>query len=124
MPFLEDGAKHVILAEAKTESDAVFYRLVSEALSHSDRHDAFIFIHGFDTTFSGAARRTGQIAYDLKYEGAASFYTWPSQGRTAAYFEDLTNAEWTVPHLVAFLREFRAKSGARKVSIIAHSMGG
>jgi esterase/lipase superfamily enzyme len=120
---LEDGAKHVILVSAESQADAVFYRFVNEAISHSDRRDAFIFIHGFNTTFQDAARRTGQIAYDLKFEGAAVFYTWPSQGNKSGYLVDQNNAEWTVPHLVTFLREFQAKSGARKVSIIAHSTG-
>lgn len=123
LPFLEDGAKHVILVSAESQADAVFYRFVNEAISHSDRRDAFIFIHGFNTTFQDAARRTGQIAYDLKFEGAAVFYTWPSQGNKSGYLVDQNNAEWTVPHLVTFLREFQAKSGARKVSIIAHSTG-
>lgn len=123
LPFLEDGAKHVILADLESQTDKTFYRLVSETVSNSDRRDAFIFIHGYNTTFQDAARRTAQIAYDLKFEGAAIFYTWPSQGKLLDYLVDKNNAEWTVPHLVAFLKEFHGKAGARKVSIIAHSMG-
>jgi esterase/lipase superfamily enzyme len=121
--FSEDATKHVILQKVETTSNQNFYNLVRARISESDRRDAFIFIHGFDTTFHDAARRTAQIAYDLKFEGAAIFYSWPSRGKTSQYLVDETNADWTIPHLIAFLTEFRAKSGASRVHIIAHSMG-
>lgn len=119
----EDATKHVILYSVDPGSDAEFYRLARDAIAHSDRRDAFVFIHGFNTTFQDAARRTAQIAYDLKFEGAAIFYSWPSQGKASRYIVDETNASWTLPHLETFLKELRARTGASRVHIIAHSMG-
>ena len=36
---------------------------------------------------------------------------------------DETNAEWAVPDLKRFLADLGARSGARKIHLIAHSMG-
>jgi esterase/lipase superfamily enzyme len=119
----EDATRHVILYSVNQGTDSEFYRIVRDQLSRADRKDAFVFIHGFDTTFQDAARRTAQIAYDLKFEGAAIFYSWPSQGKISRYLADETNASWTVPHLEAFLKEIRERSGASRVHLIAHSMG-
>jgi esterase/lipase superfamily enzyme len=119
----EDATKHVMLYSVDREHESEFYRLVRDQVAHSGRKDTFVFIHGYNTTFQDAARRTAQIAYDLKFEGAAIFYSWPSQGKKRSYLVDETNASWTLPHLEAFLKEIRSKSGATRVHIIAHSMG-
>jgi esterase/lipase superfamily enzyme len=120
----EDVTKHVILQKVAASDEGVFYSEVKSRIAQSSRRDAFIFIHGYNTSFPDAARRTAQIAYDLKFQGAPIFYSWPSQGKPSKYLVDETNVDWTLPHLVTLLRNFRAKSGAQKVFIIAHSMGG
>jgi esterase/lipase superfamily enzyme len=119
----EEATKHVILFSVDAGSDTEFYRLARDQMIRSDRRDTFVFIHGYNTTFQDAARRTAQIAYDLKFEGAAIFYSWPSQGKPRSYIVDETNATWTLPHLEAFLKELRSRSDAARVHIIAHSLG-
>ena len=57
-------------------------------MQRAARDDAFLFIHGYNVTFEGAARRTAQMAYDLGFNGAAVFYSWPSQGTPTAYTID------------------------------------
>ena len=49
-----------------------------------------------------------------------------SQAAMLVYTVDENNAEWTVPHLEAFLDDIRdvaARSGAHSIYLIAHSMG-
>ena len=70
-----------------------------------------------------AARRTAQISYDLAFEGAPVFYSWPSQAKTSAYTIDEQNIEWAQANLKGFLDEFFQRSGAQNVYLIAHSMG-
>ena len=82
-----------------------------------------IFIHGYNVSFEDAARRTGQMAYDLGFDGAPVFYSWPSQGDVARYTVDENNIEWSTPHLQAFLTDFLQKTEAAKVYLIGHSMG-
>ena len=67
--------------------------------------------------------RTAQIAYDLKFDGAPFVYSWPSGGKVASYTYDRGSAEQAEPHLAEFLNFVIKESGAKSISLIAHSMG-
>lgn len=123
LEFRLDPAKHVVLLEAEVEDPASFFAGVAAQVKASASGSAFIFVHGYNVSFEDAARRTGQMAYDLGFDGAPVFYSWPSQGDTARYTVDENNIEWSTPHLQAFLADFLQKSGAAKVYLIGHSMG-
>ncbi len=90
-----------------------------------DYREALVFVHGFSVSFEDAARRTAQLAYDLKFAGAPIFFSWPSRGQLSPldYTADEESARWAVDDLQRFLQEVAAKSGASKVYLIAHSMG-
>ena len=120
--FREDRSRHVVLVGLTAMPDRFYTDLRARVQASPDRA-AFVFIHGYNVTFHDAALRTGQIAYDLGFDGAPIFYSWPSQGREAAYAVDETNVEWAVPHLEAFLTDVAIRSGAGAVHVIAHSMG-
>jgi esterase/lipase superfamily enzyme len=96
------------------------YCILYETVSNSS---AFLFVHGYNVTFEDAARRTAQISYDLAFEGAPIFYSWPSQGNTSAYTVDEQNIEWAQANLRGFLEDFFTRSDAQNVYLIAHSMG-
>ncbi len=80
-------------------------------------------MHGYNVGFEDAARRTAQIAYDLKFEGAPIFFSWPSQAEILEYAVDETNVSWAAPHLLRFLTDVAEQSGAERIHLIAHSMG-
>jgi esterase/lipase superfamily enzyme len=82
-----------------------------------------VFIHGYNVSFEDGARRTAQMAYDLGFDGAPILYSWPSQGDPQAYPADEDSVQWTVEHLLAFLKDVAEKTGAQRVQLIAHSMG-
>ena len=82
-----------------------------------------MFIHGFNVSFGLAARRTAQLSYDLKFQGVSMLYSWPSQGKLAAYTSDEDKILWTRPRLQAFLTLVATELGVAGVHIIAHSMG-
>lgn len=84
---------------------------------------ALVFVHGYNTSFDAAIYRAAQIAYDLKFDGATFAYAWPSGSKVASYTWDRESAAQTVPFLREFLELVVKQSGARRVSIIAHSMG-
>jgi len=78
--FLADPSKHVVLLGVdRLEADA-FFTSVSDRVSQSATREAFVFIHGYNVTFEDAARRTAQMSYDLAFDGAPIFYSWPSAG--------------------------------------------
>jgi esterase/lipase superfamily enzyme len=123
LEFREVPEKHVVLLSvAIAQKDKFFEDLVSRVRSSRTR-SSFLFVHGYNVTFANAARRTAQITYDLGFEGAPVFYSWPSQGTLAAYTIDEQNVEWTKTNLKVFLADFFARSDAENVYLIAHSMG-
>ena len=121
--FVEDPRKHVVLLRVDRQPEDRFFADLKTRVDGSRRREAFVFIHGYNVTFEAAARRTAQLAHDLKFDGAPIFYSWPSQGGLLRYTVDETNAAWTMPNLKRFLLGVAERSGAESVHLIAHSMG-
>lgn len=123
LDFVEDPTRHVALLDIEEQDSETFFSQLRARVDQGVSKDAFVFVHGFNVTFEDAARRTAQLTYDLKFQGAPIFYSWPSQGGLFQYAVDETNVVWTVPHLREFLKEIASQSGAQSVHLIAHSMG-
>jgi esterase/lipase superfamily enzyme len=123
LEFKPDPEKHIVLLSVTRQSGNSFYVDLKAAVNRSSDRDAFVFIHGYNTTFQDAARRTAQIAYDLKFHGAPILYSWPSQGKASKYIVDEAAVEWSTEHLKEFLNAVRRETGASKIHLIAHSMG-
>jgi esterase/lipase superfamily enzyme len=94
---------------------------------------AFVFVHGYNTSFDSALYRTAQIAFDLSDVaggevdrvpfGTAFLYSWPSGGGTVDYVYDHESARGAERHFRDFLDLVISKSGAKQVHLIAHSLG-
>ncbi len=123
LDFREDPRKHVVLLDVQPEPPDAFYASLKSKVQGSQQQAALVFVHGYNVTFEGAARRTAQLAYDLKFDGAPIFFSWPSQGGLLQYAVDETNVAWTVPHLKEFMVAVVRRSGAKSVHLVAHSMG-
>ncbi len=121
----EDPNKHFTLQEIKSLSEDQMLALVKEQLAKSStfKDHAFVFVHGFNTSFDCALYRTAQIAYDLGFDGVPFVYSWPSGGKVASYTYDHGSVEQAEPMLADFLKIVIQKSGAKSISLIAHSMG-
>ena len=108
-----------------------FLAELKERVGQSRGRDLFVFIHGFNTTFEDAARRTAQMAFDWKkaggFDGAPMFYSWPSQGGGTPLDytrdENTATSEPTIRHLEEVLATIAQRSGATNVHLVAHSMG-
>lgn len=123
LEFSEDVEKHVVLTSVEPLNGRTFLAGMRKTIQATEAREAFIFIHGYNVTFRDAARRTAQIAYDLKFDGAPIMYSWPAQGALKDYSVDEENARWSVPNVTRFVEGIAQASGARKVHLIAHSMG-
>jgi esterase/lipase superfamily enzyme len=121
----EDPDKHFTVEEIKALTEEQMLALVRERLAKSAtfKDHAFVFIHGFNTSFDCALYRTAQITYDLGFDGAPFVYSWPSGGKVASYTYDRGSVEQAEPMLAEFLTMVIQKSGAKSISLIAHSMG-
>lgn len=119
--FTDDPKKHVSILGGRVIPKAEFDQLISSSLSKTGM--SFVYIHGYNVTFEDAAKRTAQIAYDLKFRGAPVFFSWPSKGRFRAYPADEATAEWSKTSLFKFLEDYLGRSDVKGVYLIAHSMG-
>jgi acyl carrier protein len=126
LEWRENPAKHIVLQRVLPLGNDQFLTELNEQLGDSNEpagQDVVIFIHGYNTTFANAARRTAQIAYDLDLAGVPILFSWPSDGTSRAYLSDREDVEWSVPHMEQFINELVARSGAQRLQLIAHSMG-
>jgi esterase/lipase superfamily enzyme len=123
LEWREDPENHILLQAVTGLGRAEFFKQLQARTATSTGKGAFLFVHGFNTSFRDAARRTAQLYKDLKFDGAPVFYSWPSQASPLSYVMDATNAEWSVETLKGFLKDFAKSSGAERIFLIAHSMG-
>ena len=126
LEFRPDPNKHMILNRVTPISDRdAFFERVSKAVGATDRKEAFVFIHGYNTSFEGAAIRTAQLAVDMNLDGAPILYSWPSRASLLGYQADTrTVADMALLNEVAdFLTDVANRTGAQRVHLVAHSMG-
>lgn len=125
LEFREDQAKHVVLLKTQTYTQTTFFKELSSRVDQSNKKEVLVFVHGFNTDFETAARRTAQLAYDLALKGPAVLYSWPSQDRIniVDYNRDLRNSELSTPHFREFITQLASHTGATTINVIAHSMG-
>jgi esterase/lipase superfamily enzyme len=91
-----------------------------------------VFIHGYNTTFDDAVRKTAQLAGDLNLvscdgeaHGVVIAYSWPAQGSLWSYLADEENVEWTQQRLAPFLRSLSrvCREERAELHLVAHSLG-
>jgi esterase/lipase superfamily enzyme len=121
----EDPRKHFTIGDLETLGDAAFVRAAQEHGAKAERFkdQAFVFVHGYNVTFENALYRTAQLAYDLEFDGVPYLYSWPSKGEESGYLYDRDSADRARGYFLSFLRKVASETKAKKVHIIAHSMG-
>lgn len=123
LEFREDPTKHVILKSVTPgDTDDVFAEMRGQ-LAESEDDSAFVFVHGFNVPFNEAAQRTAQMAYDMNFKGVPILYSWPSRGSLLSYISDTAVVNLSGRRLTLFLEDVVKKSGAKRIHLIAHSMG-
>ena len=123
----ENPEKDVVISEIRSFGGD--HEAWAEEMRRTGRKQAFIYVHGYATTFDQAARRAAQLAYDLDFDlqedfrGLPMFYSWPSRGETGAYAADYDVSIDAVKAFNRFLDLVKVEAGVERVHIIAHSMG-
>jgi esterase/lipase superfamily enzyme len=121
--YKEDEDKHIMIQRINALDVDAFYDQIDQRIAKDSEKSVLIFVHGYNVAFDSALRRTAQLSVDLKFAGAPLLYSWPSHGRLAWYRSDQDEADWSAPHLEQFLADIRQRTGAKKINVIAHSMG-
>ena len=121
----EDPKRHFTIKELQVLPRDKFLAFARERLGggRGYKNQALVFVHGFNTGFEHALYRAAQIAYDLQFDGAVFVYSWPAGGGVLGYARDRDSATQAEPYLKEFLSLVLQESGAKSVSVIAHSMG-
>jgi esterase/lipase superfamily enzyme len=121
--FPEKRTRHIVVDKIEEVDERTFLQNLAADFVQLDRKSAFIFIHGYNNSFSEAAWRTAQIAWDVPFNGLAGFFSWPSNAATLAYLKDIELADATIPQFEEFIEKFVIKTKVEKLHLIAHSMG-
>lgn len=121
--FRQDPNKHIMVQSVQKQDPDAFFAQLKDKIEASGGKNAFVFVHGYNNSFEDAAMRTAQISYDLKFEGAPVFYSWPSRETLLGYPDDEANVDWATHDLETFLGDFVRQSNADNIYLIAHSMG-
>ena len=118
-------SKYILLLKIKTMEENTFCDKLRTAITQSENNEVFIFIHGFDNSFEDGALITAKLFYDMHYQGIPIMYSWSSQnGGPLSYSHDEEEADLSIERFKQFILAIIEKTGARKVNIISHSMGG
>jgi esterase/lipase superfamily enzyme len=120
----ENAEKHFVLRKVDEHANKdEFFKSLSAQLERSQDGASLLFIHGYNVSFEDAVFRTAQLAVDLKFRGAPISFSWPSYADPVKYTFDEQNAEVSIPSLREFLEDLSTRSGAKRIHIVAHSMG-
>ncbi|WP_177187772.1 alpha/beta hydrolase [Formivibrio citricus] len=123
LEFRPDPEKHLVLLSLNQQDKTQFFSEVLKRSRAGERPKAFVFIHGYNVSFEKAAKRTAQISYDLGFEGAPIFYSWPSHGTLPGYRNDEKTVEESEPLIKQFLSDIAHRLDKEEIYLIAHSMG-
>jgi len=118
-----DERKHISVREVTPLDQKEFFERLALDVNLSPNRSLMLFVHGYNTSFGEAARLLAQFSTDLKFSGPALLFSWPSQNSLTGYTVDETNAEWAQPHLTRLLGDLLDQTPARRIYLVAHSMG-
>ncbi len=121
----EDPRKHFTIGNLQVLDAASFYLMASAEGSRPRefKDHAMVFVHGTNTSFDEAMFRTAQLAHDIGFDGVPYAFSWPSKGETLGYTYDRESADASHGHLADFIDLIAKRTTAKKIHIIAHSMG-
>ena len=136
--IMENPKNHIILKSINLKTQEVFMKELAnnlEARSASeelrrDKDDVFLYIHGFNTPFAKALRKTAQLTLDLDFQGIPMSYSWPAQNVSVPmpwdFRTDAYAMESSLPQFNNFIKELRKNIHREKdqcLHLVAHSMG-
>ena len=104
-----------------TRSD--FGKVLSQLLELRNSKRILVFVHGFNTSFSFAARRFAEFTSQIKYDGVPIMFSWPSYNKARHYLADLDQVKQSCPRFTAALSSILQFGMNAHVDVVAHSMG-
>lgn len=118
--------RHFVLAEqTRIASDQAFVTALRRALQQRDpeHREVTLYVHGFYNGYADSVFRMAQMQNDFALRGVPVTFSWPSAGSPAGYAYDRDSVLYSRDALERVIG-LVARSGARNLVILGHSMGG
>lgn len=122
LEFTDDHLSLRKIKEIALEGDFL-NALRNELDSREEERAILVYIHGYNTSFEEATLRAAQIGFDLKMPGVTALYSWPSRANEFSYLDDRENVDASEKQIADFLVAMATRANAKKVHVLAHSMG-
>lgn len=102
-----------------------FINAVNDELRSTKGEDdsLLLFVHGYNVSYPSAVFRAAQIAEDFDLKMPIALFSWPSAGRISQYAYDRDSALFARQDLAETLK-LLARTQTRKITVLAHSLGG
>lgn len=117
-----DPAQDFVVTEHELYAAPSNFRTDLQAALSRAGGEAIIVVHGYNNNFAEGLYRVAQLGNDLKLPGVLVHYSWPSRASPLGYAYDRDSALFARDGFERLLSEVRA-AGARRIVIVAHSMG-
>ncbi len=95
---------------------------MARAAQGAPDEDTLVFVHGYNNTLSEALYRLTQIQVDFDRQSPPVLFSWPSAGDPRGYVYDRDSILFARDDLENVL-QLLTKSGEKKVTLLAHSVG-
>jgi len=117
-----DPATQFLTAGRTLYGDAAEFRSALSREIARKQGEAIIFVHGFNNNAVESTYRMAQFGHDLDMPGALVHYAWPSRANALGYVYDRDSAIFSSSGLEQLIRNVES-AGARRITLVAHSMG-
>ncbi len=123
----EDINRHFTIFRVDVWDQAKFIAEAQAAKKQNGnlKDHAFVFVHGYNVSFDDALFRGAQLSFDMKFDGLAFIFAWPSRANLAGYVLDrqrASGAQRALREFVELIRQIMG-TGAKNIHFIGHSMG-
>ena len=122
LEFHEDPNKQIVILNVTKKDKKAYFAEIAKKVGHSKHMSALIYISSYSLSIEDAARRSAQMAYDLKFDGVPVLYGWPSQVNKMGNIADENTIDSTQSRMETFLNDFASKTAAKNIYLIAHDM--
>ncbi len=88
-----------------------------------DENNIILYIHGYKINFEKACQRAARFQREMDLHDRMVLLSWPADGNFVSYSRDEADIAWSVHHIKDVLQKLRARYGADKIDVVAHSLG-
>lgn len=85
---------------------------------------ASVFVHGYNNSFEEALYRTAQMTADVDAARPPVLFAWPSAGSVMGYVADRDASLYSRSELTSVLEALGESVKIKRITLVAHSMGG